>query len=107
MSSNPRRGPRLLALLALLLALFVIPALAAQYWIYSSESQEALDTELRRTQTRARTIAALVARGVDPFHAAAGGAFLHGRAAALGPADGLVASDVASHLPAALAEVRR
>lgn len=52
------------------------------------------------------TIAALVARGVDPFHAAAGGAFLHGRAAALGPADGLVASDVASQLPAALAEVR-
>ena len=53
------------------------------------------------------TIAALVARGVDPFHAAAGGAFLHARAAALGPADGLVASDVAANLPAALAEARR
>jgi NAD(P)H-hydrate epimerase len=51
-------------------------------------------------------VAALVARGLDPFHAAAAAAFLHGRAAALGPADGLVASDVVSRLPAALAEVR-
>ena len=52
-------------------------------------------------------IAALVARGLDPFRAAASGAFLHGRAATLGPADGLVASDVAAHLPAALAELAR
>jgi hydroxyethylthiazole kinase-like uncharacterized protein yjeF len=53
------------------------------------------------------TIAAIVARGLDPFRAAAAGAYLHGRAATLGPADGLVASDVAANLPAAIAEVRR
>jgi hydroxyethylthiazole kinase-like uncharacterized protein yjeF len=53
------------------------------------------------------TIAALVARGLDPFRAAAAGAFLHARAATLGPPDGLVASDVAANLPAAIAEVRR
>ena len=51
-------------------------------------------------------IAALVARGLDPFRAAAAGAFLHGRTAALGPADGLIASDVVDLLPAALAEVQ-
>ncbi len=55
-----RRAPPLLALLSLLSALFVVPALAVQYWMYSSERKEALATELRRTQTRARTIAALV-----------------------------------------------
>ena len=48
------------------------------------------------------TIAAFIARGVDPFHAAAAAAFVHGRAATLGPASGLVASDVAANLPAAL-----
>jgi hydroxyethylthiazole kinase-like uncharacterized protein yjeF len=52
-------------------------------------------------------IAAFVARGLDPFHAAAAAAVVHGRAALLGPADGLVASDVVAHLPAALAEVHR
>jgi ADP-dependent NAD(P)H-hydrate dehydratase / NAD(P)H-hydrate epimerase len=52
-------------------------------------------------------IAAFVARGLDPFRAAAAGAVVHGRAAVLGPADGLVASDVVAHLPAALAEVTR
>ena len=51
-------------------------------------------------------IAALIARGLDAFRAAAVGAFLHGRAAALGPADGLVASDVVAHLPDAFAEAR-
>ena len=50
-------------------------------------------------------IAALVAHGVGPFHAAAAGAHLHGRAAMLGPADGLVASDVAANLPAAIGQV--
>lgn len=52
------------------------------------------------------TIAALVAQGLDPFHAAAAGAHLHGRAANLGPAHGLVAGDVAQALPAAIAQVR-
>jgi hydroxyethylthiazole kinase-like uncharacterized protein yjeF len=53
------------------------------------------------------TIAALVARGLDPFRAAAAGAYLHGRAAMLGAAEGLVASDVVARLPEAIAEVRR
>jgi len=48
------------------------------------------------------TIAALIARGVGPFRAAAGGAFLHARAARLGPADGFVAGDIPPRLPAAL-----
>lgn len=52
------------------------------------------------------TIASLCAQGLDPFHAAAAGAHLHGRAATLGPAHGLVASDVAHHLPGAIAAVR-
>lgn len=48
-------------------------------------------------------IGALLARGVDPFDAAAAGAWLHGRAAHHGPAEGLVAGDVVDHLPTALA----
>lgn len=51
-------------------------------------------------------IAAFVARGLDPLRAAAAGAFVHGRAAALGFAVGLIASDVIAQLPIALAEVR-
>ncbi len=47
-------------------------------------------------------IAALLAQGMDPFEAAAGGAHLHGRAGALAWRRGLVAGDVAAHLPAAL-----
>ena len=49
------------------------------------------------------TIAALVAAGAEPFHAAAAGAHLHGRAAMLCPERGTVASDVAAALPAAWA----
>lgn len=52
-------------------------------------------------------IAALVARGLDPFRAAAAGAFLHGTAASLGPADGLVAADLVGSLPGALARLQR
>ena len=51
------------------------------------------------------TIAAMVAAGTSPFHAAAAGAHLHGRAAMLGPAHGLVATDVAALLPAAWASL--
>jgi NAD(P)H-hydrate epimerase len=51
-------------------------------------------------------IGALLARGVDPFDAAAAGAWLHGRAAHHGPAEGLVAGDVVDHLPTALAALR-
>ncbi len=49
-------------------------------------------------------IAALLAAGADPFDAAAAGAWLHGRAGRLGPALGLVASDLLDRLPLALAE---
>ena len=50
-------------------------------------------------------IGALLACGVDPLRAAAGGAFLHGRAGALGWRRGLVAGDVIAHLPAVLDEL--
>jgi NAD(P)H-hydrate epimerase len=53
----------------------------------------------------AGTIAALLARGLGPLRAAAAGALLHGRAAQLGPADGLVAGDVVARLPDAIATV--
>jgi NAD(P)H-hydrate epimerase len=46
-------------------------------------------------------IAGLIASGADPWHGAAAGAHLHGRAALLGPARGLVAGDVVERLPAA------
>lgn len=51
-------------------------------------------------------IGALLAHGVTPLRAAAAGAHLHGRAAALGPARGLMAGDVADLLPDALAALR-
>jgi hydroxyethylthiazole kinase-like uncharacterized protein yjeF len=47
-------------------------------------------------------IAALIARGLDPFRAAALGAHLHGAAGALGWRSGLIASDVAALLPVVL-----
>jgi NAD(P)H-hydrate epimerase len=47
----------------------------------------------------AGVIAALCARGLDPFRAAALGAFLHGRAGALGWPHGLVAGDLVAVLP--------
>jgi hydroxyethylthiazole kinase-like uncharacterized protein yjeF len=50
----------------------------------------------------AGTIGALLAHGVAAFEAAAAGAWLHGTAASLGPARGLVAGDVVAHLPAVL-----
>jgi hydroxyethylthiazole kinase-like uncharacterized protein yjeF len=50
-------------------------------------------------------IGALLGRGIQPFDAAAAGAWLHARAGALGPATGLVASDLLDQLPRALAEV--
>ena len=48
-------------------------------------------------------VAACCARGLAPLEAAATAAFVHGRAAALGWSDGLVAGDVAALVPAALA----
>jgi len=49
-------------------------------------------------------IAALVARGADPWHAAAAGAWLHGRAAALAGASGVVAGDLIATIAPALRE---
>jgi NAD(P)H-hydrate epimerase len=50
-------------------------------------------------------IGGLLASGLDPGLAAAAGAHLHGRAARLGPARGLVAGDLPDLLPAAVAAV--
>jgi hydroxyethylthiazole kinase-like uncharacterized protein yjeF len=50
-------------------------------------------------------IGGLLAAGLAPQRAAAAGAFLHGRAGALGWRRGLVAGDLPAALPAALAEV--
>jgi NAD(P)H-hydrate epimerase len=50
-------------------------------------------------------IGALLARGVPALEAAAAGAWLHARAASLGPSAGLVASDLLELLPLALAEL--
>ncbi|HEU5151771.1 MAG TPA: NAD(P)H-hydrate dehydratase [Iamia sp.] len=50
-------------------------------------------------------LAALLAQGLAPVEAAAAAAHLHGRAGALAWRRGLVAGDVAAHLPAALAEL--
>jgi NAD(P)H-hydrate epimerase len=56
-------------------------------------------------------VGALLAQGVEPFHAACAAVWLHARAgqrAALraGAAEGVVASDVAEQLPAARREAR-
>jgi ADP-dependent NAD(P)H-hydrate dehydratase / NAD(P)H-hydrate epimerase len=53
----------------------------------------------------AGVIGALAARGLDPWRAAAAGAFLHGQAGALGWRDGLVAADVVDHLPQAIERI--
>ncbi len=50
-------------------------------------------------------LAALLAQGLAPFEAAAAAAHLHGRAGALAWRRGLIAGDVAAHLPAALTEL--
>jgi NAD(P)H-hydrate epimerase len=50
-------------------------------------------------------LTALLGQGVAPLEAAGAAAHLHGRAGALAWPRGLVASDVAAHLPAALAEL--
>jgi NAD(P)H-hydrate epimerase len=50
-------------------------------------------------------IGALLAQGLDPLEAGAAGAWLHARAGRHGPRRGLVAHDLITHLPAALADV--
>ncbi len=53
-------------------------------------------------------IGALLARGVQPFHAAATAAWIHGRAASLFPhEEGLIASDVVDLIPRAVSETSR
>ncbi len=54
----------------------------------------------------AGTIGALLASGAAPMEAAAAGAWLHARAGALAPAEGLIASDLVDNLPEALAGLR-
>ena len=49
----------------------------------------------------AGVLAALLAQGLEPLQAAAGAAWLHGRAGTLGPARGLVAGDLPDLLPVA------
>jgi NAD(P)H-hydrate repair Nnr-like enzyme with NAD(P)H-hydrate dehydratase domain len=44
-------------------------------------------------------IAAMLAGGQDPFHAAAAGVWIHGASAALGPRMGLVAGDLIDRIP--------
>ena len=50
-------------------------------------------------------IGALLAAGLDPFRAAAAGAFIHGRAGALGWRHGTVAGDLPWRIPAVRAEL--
>jgi NAD(P)H-hydrate epimerase len=52
-------------------------------------------------------IGALLASGMPAFDAAAGGAWLHGQAASMRSASGLVASDVLAAIPSAIEEVLR
>lgn len=52
-------------------------------------------------------IGALVAQGVEPTSAAAGGAHLHGLAGAVGSRRGLVAGDLADHLPLVFDQLSR
>lgn len=47
-------------------------------------------------------VGALLAQGMPAFQAAAAGAWLHGRAARQAPAAGMVAGDIADHLPTVL-----
>lgn len=51
-------------------------------------------------------IGALLAQGVDAFRSAACGAWLHGTAALRAPASGMLAGDIADHLPAVLEGLR-
>jgi NAD(P)H-hydrate epimerase len=55
----------------------------------------------------AGVIGGLLARGLDPFRAAAAAAFLHGEAAVLGWREGLVAGDLPERLPEAIARLGR
>lgn len=50
-------------------------------------------------------IGALLAQGLEPLHAAAGGAWLHGQAARRAPGRGFLAGDIADHLPGLLEEL--
>ncbi|HEY2331801.1 MAG TPA: NAD(P)H-hydrate dehydratase [Acidimicrobiales bacterium] len=52
-------------------------------------------------------IGALLAQGLPPLEAAAGGAWLHGAAAAAGPARGLVAGDLPDFLPSVFDRLER
>jgi len=55
----------------------------------------------------AGVVGALAARGLEPFRAAAAGAFLHGEAGALGWQDGLVAGDLPGLVPEVIERLAR
>ena len=50
-------------------------------------------------------VGSLLAQGMDAWHAAAAGAWIHGTAARRGPERGLVASDLPPLIPAVLADL--
>ena len=52
-------------------------------------------------------LGALLSRGLSALEAAAAAAWLHARAASLGPADGLIAGDLPDLLPRVFADLRR
>jgi NAD(P)H-hydrate epimerase len=70
--------------------------------VLASTSGDARLATLGTGDVLAGVIAALCARGLDPFRAAAAGAFLHGRAGTLGWRHGLVAGDLLETIPAVL-----
>jgi len=73
--------------------------------VWASDSGDARLATAGSGDVLTGVVAALLAQGVDPAHAAAAAAHLHGRAGALAWPRGVVASDLVDHLPHALAEL--
>lgn len=70
--------------------------------VLASASGDARLATLGTGDVLAGILGAFCAMGVDPFHAAAAAAHVHGRAAEAGPRHGLVAGDLVEQLPATL-----
>lgn len=73
--------------------------------VLASTSGDARLATLGTGDVLAGVVGALCARGLDPFRAAALGAFLHGRAGDLGWRHGLVAGDLLEAIPAVLQQL--
>jgi hydroxyethylthiazole kinase-like uncharacterized protein yjeF len=73
--------------------------------VLASASGDARLATLGSGDVLAGVIGAFCAMGLDPFHAAAAGAHVHGRAAEAGSRHGLVAPDLVALLPDVLDEV--